>query len=37
MRCPPIYRRSMAVKKKTEKRRKVEEKIRVIEKSERDE
>jgi len=27
----------MAVKKKTEKRRKVEEKIRVIEKSERDE
>ena len=36
MRCPPICRRSIAMKKKTEKKRKVEEKIRVIEKSEKD-
>ena len=37
MRCPPICGKSMVVKKETEKRRKVEEKIRVIGKSERDE
>ena len=36
-RCPPICRRSIAAKQKTEKRRKVEGKIRAVEKSDRDE
>jgi len=37
MRYPPICERSIVAKKKTEKRRKVEERIRAIGKSERDE
>ena len=36
-RCPPICGRSIVAKKKTEKRKKVEGKIRAIEKSERNE
>ena len=37
MRYPPICERSIVAKKETEKRRKVERKIRAIGKSERDE
>ena len=36
-RCPPICKRSIVAKKKTEKKRKVEERIRAIGKLERDE
>ena len=36
-RCPPICKRSIVAKKETEKRKKVEERIRAIGKSERDE
>jgi len=36
-RCPLIYERSIVAKKETEKRKKVEGKIRAIEKLERDE
>jgi len=34
--CPPICRRSIVAKKETEKRRKVERRIRAIGKSDRD-